>query len=89
MVTNKEIMKNWQLQKNTCYGRIYKALEDARADEGARFKKLVELWEQIIALDDKHWDNNSWEKYSKEWDTIKGKAKVEIRKIKKVNKKRL
>lgn len=80
-------MNNWQLPENAGYGRIYKALDDARFDGAARSKKLVELWKKLIALDDKPWDTKSLEKYSKEWDTIKGQAKVELRKIEKENKK--
>lgn len=84
MATNKEIMKNWQLPKNAGYGRISEALDEARADQQSKLKKLVTLWKRMIALDDKHWNSKNWKKYSEEWNAIKNKAKAEIQKLEKV-----
>ncbi len=83
MATNKEIMKNWQLPRNSGYGRISEALDEVRSDERAKIKRLVVLWKKLIALDDKNWTSSNWNKYSKEWNKIKSQAKTEIQKLKK------
>ena len=46
MVTNKEIMKNWQLPENVGYGRINEALDDARADAVRKRRKSKKTYTQ-------------------------------------------